>query len=106
MSLKIARIDVIAFLRPADELHPWLQFRLRDWKSYPLRWYNTHRAGNIISFDVWKQCYEENMKQLAKLREKLSLNGRFVEKALMFLLVVDALQDSGLPKPECMALSL
>jgi len=35
-------IDVIAFLRPADEF------------------YNTNRAGNIISFDVWKQCYEDS----------------------------------------------
>ena len=23
-----------------------------------LRYYNTNRAGNIISFDVWKQCYQ------------------------------------------------
>mmetsp|Transcript_16962 Transcript_16962/g.48431 ORF Transcript_16962/g.48431 Transcript_16962/m.48431 type:complete len:927 (-) Transcript_16962:60-2840(-) len=34
-------IDMIAFIRPLDP------------------WFNTNRNGNVISFDVWRRCYED-----------------------------------------------
>ena len=44
------------------------------------RFYNTNRAGNIISFDVWKQCYEES--RGVKKSQRLQCKSQFHSQAL------------------------
>eukprot|EP00438_Fugacium_kawagutii_P007442 Skav210451 [mRNA] locus=scaffold1297:211831:216515:+ [translate_table: standard] len=80
------------------------------WQSC-LRFYNTNKAGNIISFDVWKQCYKadycHSMDMIIfgcriSLDDLGWLRGKYLWKHNEAWHST-SLQDSGLPEPECWA---